>query len=65
LKGERIDSLRLRVLQEPLVVDDLESSSVLDMTGVGEGQHTVKVEMFDFGLLKKDSKRQKPSMRRL
>jgi hypothetical protein len=45
--GEKIDSLRLRVLQGPLASDVSEFSSVLDMTGIGKGQHTVRVEMYE------------------
>ena len=42
-----MDSLRLRVLQGPLATDDSEVSSVLDMTGIAEGQHTLTVEMYE------------------
>jgi hypothetical protein len=45
--GEKIDSLRLRVLQGPLATDASEFSSVLDMTGIGKGQHTIRVEMYE------------------
>jgi hypothetical protein len=45
--GEKIESLRLRVLQGPLATDAAEFSSVLDMAGIGEGQHTLRVEMFE------------------
>jgi hypothetical protein len=45
--GEKIDSLRLRVLQGPLATDASEFSSVLDMTGISKGQHTVRVEMYE------------------
>jgi hypothetical protein len=45
--GEKIDSLRLRVLQGPLASDVSEFSSVLDMTGIGKGQHTIRVEMYE------------------
>jgi hypothetical protein len=44
---EKIDSLRLRVLQGPLATDASEFSSVLDMTGIGKGQHTIRVEMYE------------------
>ena len=44
---EKIDSLRLRVLQGPLATDDSEFSSVLDMTGIGKGQHIIRVEMYE------------------
>jgi hypothetical protein len=45
--GEKIDSLRLRILQGPLATDSGEFSSVLDMTGISEGQHTFRVDMFE------------------
>jgi len=45
--GEKIDSLRLRILQGPLATDSLEFSSVLDITGIDKGQHTIKVEMYE------------------
>jgi hypothetical protein len=44
---EKIDSVRLRVLQGQLAADDLEFSSVLDMTGIGEGEHLLRVDMFE------------------
>ena len=44
---EKIESLRMRVLQGPLATDESEFSGVLDMTGVGEGKHTLKVEMYE------------------
>ncbi len=43
----KIDSLRLRVLQGPLATDESEFSTVLDMTGISEGKHTVRVEMYE------------------
>jgi hypothetical protein len=43
--GQKINSLRLRIVQGPLASDDLEFSSVLDMTGIGEGRHLLTVEM--------------------
>jgi hypothetical protein len=45
--GEKIDSLRLRVLQGPLATDAEEFSSVLDMTGIAGGQHNLRVEMYE------------------
>ncbi len=45
--GQKIDSLRLRILQGPLATDDSEYSSVLDMTGIAEGQHSLRVEMYE------------------
>jgi hypothetical protein len=44
---QKIDSLRLRILQGPLATDDSEFSSVLDMTGIAGGQHTLRVEMYE------------------
>jgi hypothetical protein len=43
----KIDSLSLRVLQGPLATDASEFSSVLDMTGIGKGQHILRVEMYE------------------
>jgi hypothetical protein len=48
--GEKIDSLRLRVLQGPLATDASEFSSVLDMTGIGKGQHKLRVELYELWL---------------
>jgi hypothetical protein len=48
--GQKIDSLRLRVLQGPLATDASEFSSVLDMTGIGKGQHKLRVEMYELWL---------------
>ena len=45
--GQKIDSLRLRVLQGPLATDDSEFSSVLDMTGIEQGQHILRVELYE------------------
>lgn len=44
---QKIESLRLRVLQGPLATDDSEFSSMLDMTGIAQGQHTLRVEMYE------------------
>jgi hypothetical protein len=44
---EKLDSLRLRVLQGPLATDASEFSSVLDMTGIGKGRHILRVEMYE------------------
>jgi len=44
---QKIDSLRLRILQGPLAVGDSEFSSVLDMTGIEAGQHVLRVEMYE------------------
>ena len=43
----KIDSLRLRILQGPLATDDSEFSSVMDLTGIAGGQHSLRVEMFE------------------
>jgi hypothetical protein len=37
----------LGIVQGPLASDDLEFSSVLDMTGIGEGQHLLRVDMYE------------------
>lgn len=44
---QKIESLCLRILQGPLATDDLEFSSVLGMTGIGEGKHVLRVEMYE------------------
>ncbi len=44
---QKIDSLRLRILQGPLAADDSEFTSVLDMTGINQGQHKLRVEMYE------------------
>lgn len=44
---QKIDSLRLRILQGPLATDYSEFSSVLDMIGIGKGQHRLRVEMYE------------------
>ncbi|MBZ5529523.1 MAG: hypothetical protein LAN71_16705 [Acidobacteriia bacterium] len=45
--GQKIDSLRLRILQGPLATNDSEFSSVLDMTGISQGQHKLKIEIYE------------------
>jgi hypothetical protein len=45
--GQKIESLRLRVLQGPLAMDASEFSSVLDMTGIAGGQYNLRVEMYE------------------
>ena len=37
----------MRVLQGPLATDDSEFSSVLVMTGISVGKHTVRVELYE------------------
>jgi hypothetical protein len=44
---QKFESLRLRILQGPLATDCSEFSSVADMTGIGEEQHVLKVEMYE------------------
>ncbi len=44
---QKIDLLRLRILQGPLMTDELEFSSVLSMTGIEAGQHNIRVEMYE------------------
>ena len=44
---QKIDSLRLRILQGPLATDESEFSSVLDMTGIEAGQHNLRIEMHE------------------
>ena len=44
---EKIDSMRLRILQGPLASNELEFSSVLDMTGIVEGQHSLRIDMYE------------------
>lgn len=44
---QKIDSLHLRILQGPLATDNSEFCSVLDMTGIPEGRHSIRVEMFE------------------
>ena len=43
----KIESMRLRILQGPLATDDSEFSSVLDMTGISAGKHTLRIEMYE------------------
>ncbi|MCW4046657.1 MAG: hypothetical protein NWE99_03720 [Candidatus Bathyarchaeota archaeon] len=45
---QKIESLHLRILQGPLASDESEFSSVLNMTGIVQGQHILRVEMHDF-----------------
>ena len=44
---EKIESLSVRVLQGPLAADESEFLAVLEMTGISEGEHTLKVEMYE------------------
>jgi hypothetical protein len=45
----------IRIPEGPLVVDDLELSSVFEMKRVNAGYHKIKVEMFEGGLHVKSS----------
>jgi len=42
-----IDSLRLRILQGPLATDESEFSAALDMTGIVQGKHSLRVELYE------------------
>jgi hypothetical protein len=44
---QKIASLRLRLLQGPLATEAAEFSSFLDVTGISEGQHVFRVEMYE------------------
>jgi hypothetical protein len=44
---QKVDSLRLSILHGPLATEESEFSSVLDMTGIPEGKHTLRVEMYE------------------
>jgi hypothetical protein len=44
---QKVDSLRLSILQGPLATEISEFSSVLDMTGIPEGKHSLRVEMYE------------------
>jgi hypothetical protein len=44
---QKIASLRLRLLQGPLATEAAEFSSFLDVTGISEGQHVLRVEMYE------------------
>jgi hypothetical protein len=44
---QKVDSLRLHIIQGPLATNDFKFSSVLDMTGISAGQHILKVEMHE------------------
>ncbi len=45
--GEKIDSLRLRIIQGPLATDDSEFSADMDLTGIVAGKHLLRVEMYE------------------
>ena len=45
--GQKIDSLRLRILQGPLAADESEFSSVMDMGGIPAGNHVFRVEVYE------------------
>lgn len=44
---QKIESLRMWVLQGPLATDESEFSAVLDMTGISGGRHALRVEMYE------------------
>jgi hypothetical protein len=44
---QKIASLRLRLLQGPLATEAAEFSSFLDVTGISEGQHVLRVEIYE------------------
>ena len=44
---QKVDSLRFSILQGPLATEESEFSSVLDMTGIREGKHTLRIEMYE------------------
>ena len=44
---QKIDFLRLSILQGPLATKESEFSSVSDMTGIPEGKHILRVEMYE------------------
>ena len=44
---QKIDSLRLRILQGPLATDESEFSSVMDMAGIPAGRHMFRVEVYE------------------
>ncbi len=45
--GQQIKSFLIMVPQSPLVKDEFELTSVLDMKGTPAGDHTIKVEMYE------------------
>jgi hypothetical protein len=45
--GEKIDALRLQILQGPLATDEFEFSAVLDLTGITAGKHILRAEMYE------------------
>ena len=44
---QKIETLRLRVLQGPLATDESEFSAVLSMVGISEGKHVLRVELYE------------------
>ena len=44
---QKVDSLCLSILQGPLATEESEFSSVLDMTGIPEGNHIIRIEMYE------------------
>ena len=44
---QKIETLRLRVLQGPLATDESEFSAMLSMMGIGAGKHVLRVELYE------------------
>jgi hypothetical protein len=44
---QKLDILHLRIIQGPLSTNDSEFSFVLDMRGISEGRHSLRVEMYE------------------
>lgn len=45
--GQKLNSVCLSIPQGPLTKNDFERAPVLDMKGIPEGPHTIKVEMYE------------------
>jgi hypothetical protein len=45
--GQKLNSMRVSVLQGPLATNDFELTPVLDMKGISAGSHIIKVEMYE------------------
>ena len=44
--GQKLNSMRVSVLQGPLATNDFELTPVLDMKGISGGSHIIKIEMY-------------------
>ena len=44
---QKVDSLSLSIMHGPRATEESEFSSVLDMTGIPEGKHTLRIEMYE------------------